>query len=186
MKRAKSSNDELTGGSGDVNPQYLSLPIVNQTVANTYFELAFPTPIPRTRITNGRATVMEMLRIMFNLPEADTNNIATGSNLVANAHLSTRALAAVSFANPAIFAYQEKNMRGAFTAAGTYGTVTHEPNILDLTDGAGHGILVATDNIYFGVNTIGFLGVAGFACKIIYRMKNVSVEEYVGIVQSQQ
>lgn len=185
-KRARSNGESLTGGTGDVNPQYFTLPANTQTAANTYIEAVIPTPIPRNRVSGGKATVMEILKVYFNLPEADTNNAAGGSNLVASAHLATRALAAVSFQNPATFAYREKNMRGAFTAAGTYGTVNHEPYEVDLTDGAGHGILVATDNIYFGFNTIGYAGVGSAACKILYRMKNVTVEEYIGIVQSQQ
>lgn len=60
-----------------------------------------------------------------------------------------------------------------------------EPFVQDLTDGAGHGLLIATDNLYLGVDS----EATGFAqsvqCKILYRWKNVSETEYVGIVQSQ-
>jgi hypothetical protein len=57
--------------------------------------------------------------------------------------------------------------------------------VLDLTDGAGHGLLIATDNIFMTVYSTN-TGVANeVGCKILYRWKNVSVEEYIGIVQSQ-
>lgn len=65
-----------------------------------------------------------------------------------------------------------------------------EPISYDLTDGAGHGILVATDFLYFSFSTVVGSGSAtsqaSFAsCRIKYRWKEVKLEEYIGIVQSQ-
>lgn len=64
----------------------------------------------------------------------------------------------------------------------------------DLTDGAGHGVLVATDNVFLTLQTalssiIGTSvgGITGVAeCAILYRFKEVGLAEYIGIVQSQQ
>jgi len=68
-------------------------------------------------------------------------------------------------------------------------------DIHDLTDGAGHGILIATDNVYLsfdvlisspsGVSVSVLVG-SYLQCDLIYRFKNVSLQEYIGIVQSQQ
>ena len=69
------------------------------------------------------------------------------------------------------------------------GFVDDNPTMQDITDGAGHGVLVGTDSIYItgfvpsswylnGTNTV-------FA-KLLYRWKDVSLAEYIGIVQSQQ
>jgi hypothetical protein len=55
-----------------------------------------------------------------------------------------------------------------------------------LTDQAGHGYLVATDNIYLALRTITTAQVNSFICRITYRFKEVSLAAYVGIVQSQQ
>lgn len=63
-----------------------------------------------------------------------------------------------------------------------------------MTDGAGHGVLVATDNIYLTLQTalssvIGSSvgGIQGFGeAAILYRFKEVGLAEYIGIVQSQQ
>lgn len=184
-KRAR-GNGDLTGGSGDINPQYFTLPQNLLSAANTYTEGTIPTPIPRNRVSGGKATVMEILKVYFNLPEADANSAAGGSVIQAQAQLTTRSLTAMSQGNPAVFAHCEKMMRGAFTAAGSYATVIQDPYVWDCTDGAGHGVLVATDNIYFGCLTTGFTGAVTFNARLLYRMKNVSVEEYVGIVQSQQ
>jgi hypothetical protein len=67
-------------------------------------------------------------------------------------------------------------------------------DIHDLTDGAGHGILIATDNIYLGVNAslssfnLGDADpiVGGVSANLIYRFKEIGLSEYIGIVQSQQ
>lgn len=186
-KRARSNGtDGLTGGSGDVNPQYFTLPQNTLSAANTYTEGTIPTPIPRNRISGGKATVMEILKVYFNLPESDSNNAAAGSVIIAQCQLTTRSLAAMAQNNPAVFAHCEKLMRGAFTAAGTYGTAYLDPWVWDCTDSAGHGVLIATDNIFFGANTVGFTAAQAFNARLLYRMKNVTVEEYIGIVQSQQ
>jgi hypothetical protein len=131
-------------------------------------------------------TVMEVLRVYFDLPEADVNFGAAGSLVVASAQLSTRSQTAFSSAFPGVFAYSTKTLRGAFTAAGTYAVESKEPFVYELTDGAGHGVLIATDNIYFGCITAAFAAAGTFAGKVLYRMKNVTLAEYIGIVQSQQ
>jgi hypothetical protein len=61
-------------------------------------------------------------------------------------------------------------------------------NIIDVTDGAGHGILVATDQIFVGGIEAGITlaGSSLMGARIMYRWKNVSLTEYIGIVQSQQ
>lgn len=72
------------------------------------------------------------------------------------------------------------------------------PIIHDLTDGAGHGILIATDNIYLNAlvayvdadTSAAYAGAPSFIfaasnCELIYRFKAVTLQEYIGIVQSQ-
>ena len=60
------------------------------------------------------------------------------------------------------------------------------PIEFDITDGAGHGFLVATDQIYMQVFTNGATATATVRVKMLYRWKNVSLAEYIGIVQGQQ
>lgn len=62
----------------------------------------------------------------------------------------------------------------------------------DLTDGAGHGVLIATDNIWCtafingACPDIGTTASATIFADLLYRFKKISLQEYIGIVQSQQ
>ena len=103
------------------------------------------------------------------------------------ASLTTKSFDAAVYLNePTCFALYQKGATNAFSAGGS-GTIAQEfePFILDLTDGAGHGFLVASDNIYLQVSSIASGIVNSANVKILYRWKDVSVQEYVGIVQSQ-
>jgi len=80
----------------------------------------------------------------------------------------------------------EKTRFGSFTAGGTAWTTETEPYHDDLTDGAGHGVLVATDQIYCQISSSSTGAAQTCAGKIWYRWKNVGLAEYIGIVQSQQ
>lgn len=55
-----------------------------------------------------------------------------------------------------------------------------------MTDGAGHGVLVATDKIYMLTASLAATGAQEAIVKILYRLVDVGLEEYIGIVQSQQ
>lgn len=177
--------DTLTGGSKDVNPQYMNLS-VTETGADTYTQVTFPIPIQRLQ-NAGRAQVMEVLKVLFNV--ADWATSAAGQTASsALVQLTTKSFAAaVNLAEPTCFALFDKSQSGAFTAAGTYQmSRPYEPAVFDMTDGAGHGILIASDNIFMAVSSTSTGGAIAAQVKIIYRWKDVSIQEYVGIVQSQQ
>lgn len=178
-------NDSLTGGTGDVSPQLLSFRNT-LLVANTYNETQVAIPISRFQASNTRATVMEILKVFFFMADVDANNSAGGNNITAACQLSTRALGGVDPAQPFTLAVAQNNARGAFTAAGTYQATDTDPVVVDLTDGAGHGVLVATDSLFYGCATSGFTAVGAFQCKVLYRFKDIALAEYIGIVQSQQ
>lgn len=175
----------MTGGTGDVSPQLLNMSTAT-SAANTFTQIEIGLPIPRFSQRKGKAIVVEMLKAFYNMPLKDNNYAAGGESSVAQAQVSTKSLAAIAFSDPTVFSFAEKEYRGAFTAAGTYSSVNLEPFQQDMTDGAGHGVLVATDSIFMGVNTSNFAGTGGFTVKLLYRWKEVNVEEYIGIVQSQQ
>lgn len=74
-----------------------------------------------------------------------------------------------------------------------YSVDNQTPNWADFTDGAGHGILIATDNIFLTIVAQGASidGVSyNFAGQgrvdLLYRFKEITLQEYIGIVQSQQ
>lgn len=187
-KRARAGGDTLTGGTHDVNPQYLSGKLT-LSAANTETAVELGTPIVRVGPqTGGEAIIMEILKVYADLPEVDNQN-AAATTRVFNISFATASVigTTVGFDNTKVFAWFNRSLINAFTAAGT-GTLSAstDPMVFDCTDGAGHGILVATDNIFVTANTTNQTNASAFTFKILYRFKRVSLVEYIGIVQSQQ
>ena len=174
MKRA---NGSLTGGTGDVNPQYMHL-TATQSAADTSTTTAFPIPIQR--MPDGRtAQVMEILKIFYTVasPPVETDN-----NLSIFISTSSYGTTATNYAEPRVFGAYLR-----FIYITTSGMILNEqPYSQDLMDGAGHGYLVATDNLYVQINSAGTSLANVARIKILYRWKNVHLAEYIGIVQSQQ
>lgn len=179
-----------SGGLGDVNPQFLSA-TTTMTVANTFFEQTLGIPVNRMPTQDGTATVMEILRIWVDMPDptvADLGNVAqTLHNAVFSICTVSQGTVQFTLGNTRSLLVVNKGMTQAWTAAGSSTqTALVDPSIYDFTDGQGHGVLVATDNLFIGCNTAGIATAPGFAWKILYRWKRVSLAEYIGIVQSQQ
>jgi len=167
-------NGSLTGGSGDVNPQYMHLS-ATQTGADTATTVTFPIPIQRLQ-NAGRAQVMEILKVFWSVDlsvEVDSviTFVLSTANTAAQTYGSTRVIDALL-------------ERMGITTSGTFDHV--QPICHDLTDGAGHGFLVATDNIFLQLNSVTTGQTLSCNVKILYRWKDVSTTEYVGIVQGQQ
>lgn len=186
MKRGRDGS--LTGGSGDVNPQWLSTS-VTQSAADTTTTAQVNLPIQRLP-TGGssRAQVLEVLRVVFTWPSYGVIGAVGESGDTMAGFLSTVSFGttATTMSEPRVFAGFNNYQRGAFTAGGTYGYVAQQEITFDLSDGQGHGLLIATDSIFFQANSGGTGSANTFRAKILYRMKNIGLAEYVGIVQSQQ
>lgn len=167
---------ELTGGTGDVNPQLLNV-LVTQTAADANTEGEVALPIPRYNAKSGRSIVLEILRISCIISDmADP-----AADAFVSCFLKTRTGALIT--DPECFATFSWDY--LFTSA--VGFAYHDRRRdVDLSDGAGHGYLVATDSIFASCNSAatGLTNAANF--KILYRYKEVSLAEYIGIVQSQQ
>lgn len=165
----------ISGGSGDVNPQIMNIPCT--ATAGAVVTTTQAIPIQRLQ-QSGRAQVMEVLKVIFD--NTQFNTVETdGANLW---RVSTKSFGTTGVlpTDPTVFAYCNQ-----FVKITTSGSVeVAGPYVFDLTDGAGHGFLVATDNIFVQINSAGVTGTP--SCKILYRWKNVTTTEYVGIVQSQQ
>ena len=190
MSRKRQAGDQLTGGTRDVNPQYMS-GLLTLSAANTATEVTLGTPIVRVGpATGGKSIIMELIKLWVDFPTVDAENAAAtsrGFSFSMSTVSSGGTPAIVTLDNPRGLAWMDYSVRNAFTAAGT-GMLENklEPSCWDFTDGAGHGILVATDNIFLQGNTSNQTGASAFRWKISYRFKEVSLVEYIGIVQSQQ
>ncbi len=186
MKRSR-TGEMLTGGSGDVNPQFLSFS-ATQSSADTTTTTTQTLPIQRLPQSGG-GQVLEVLRVYFTNTTVPTLASATEVSKSSVILLSTKNFGTtdITVAEPTVFAWASRQQRGAFTAAGTYGENNTFDSGMDLTDGQGHGLLVATDNIFAQVQSPSNTGAAvTYRVKILYRMKNVGLREYIGIVQGQQ
>lgn len=175
----------VSGGTGDVSPQLMSA-INTMPSANTANEIRIPLPISRFTVKNTtRVVVLEVLKVYWNLPRVDANNAVGGDNIVSTGQLSTVAGLGIALNDPRTLVYADKQDRGSFTAGGTYQSVQVDPVIVDMTDGAGHGVLIGVDSLFFTVSTLGFSAAANFGVKLLYRFKEVGLQEYIGIVQQQ-
>lgn len=182
MKRGR-AKDTLTGGSGDVNPQHLQIISGAQTANDAFGSAVVGLPIPRFPIREGRQLVMEILGVTFSIT-AINFGVAFNTYFAAlSTNPTTPASATAALADGRTLVSRLEYVQ--FAA----GTTLHleGDKYYDMTDNAGHGVLVATDNLYFYIDTVN-TGNATFAvvADVEYRFKEVSLAEYVGIVQSQQ
>lgn len=183
-KRGRGS-ESLTGGTGDVNPQFLNMQSSASTTAS-FATTAFSTPINKFPEASGRVVIMELLKVFIDYGQFATTSVAAGSVKV---YLTTKNFDTTQpsqqMADPTVVAFGELG----YTSPSAGGTgIIYSPHVLDLTDGAGHGVLVATDNLYLGTvaTTLNNPTSGQVQVKLLYRFKKVALAEYIGIVQSQQ
>ena len=187
-KRARTSAGGLGGGTGDVKPQFLTL-TSGENAPDVYNVVVFALPVPRFGTMKSKATVFEILSVDWYLAPA----ILTDGVHAVFAYLTTSPNRsdtepfilqdiAIDVARPQTFAAVGENniliVQGGLNA--TF------PRHVDLTDGAGNGILIATDSLSMVVANVDDSGPAISVAKVKYRLTNVGISEYVGIVQSQQ
>lgn len=189
MKRSRA--ESITGGSGDVNPQWMTLPVINLSAPNTFTSLQIPLPISRLPTKQGKAMVIEVLKVLLDWPAPSPGFLSTGGQtIIYYFQLTTARATQIIAGDPSAFAHFDLYIRGVSAGVNPqYVYMYEDPRILDLTDGAGHGILIATDSIWAAAETTNYQGALGagpFSCRILYRFKEISLPEYIGIVQSQQ
>jgi len=167
----------LTGGTGDVSPQFANF-TATQSGADTTTTTSFAVPIQRLPAGN-QAQVMEVLKIFWRIAGTVVETDNTVSGFFSTTSFGTTA---TNFAEPRVFGHVFRSVN--ITTSGQI--VVQEPYVQDLTDGAGHGVLIATDNIFLQVVSGTTSATNTIYAKILYRWKNVPLAEYIGIVQSQQ
>jgi len=169
-----SNRYELTGGTKDVNPQHMSMLVLKDTTADIAWSTEVALPVQRLNNRN-RSMVMEVLKIEYYCKGTGetTHHWIMG---IATTKLPGSGAPAPSLLNGAIF-----HMTVRKQAA-----MDDEPFVVyDLTDGAGHGRLIAADKIYpFAQSSES--DAATVEIRLIYRWKNVSLTEYIGLVQASQ
>lgn len=221
MKRGR--KDTLTGGTDDVNPQWvkfdvdraLAQAIAPQANFTTRVNRIFRLPVQRINQSDkNTATIIEILKARWsygystttpagNEPAASINiqgflSTAPAADITAN-ELRSRGTTIDWFS---VDDFVQPFLVGAGGPPTTYTGYAEssqgpQPFTHDLTDGDGHGVLVATDGITLVLSgqlsnesTAGGSNITwdnvNILCEVLYRYKKVSLTEYVGIVQSQE
>jgi len=135
------------------------------------------------------ATIMEVLGVdwflgvenLADVTYTDAGFLTTATSRVDGDVCTLVTLAEDAF-NPLVFGMAIESVRISTNG----GHTTTLPIHIDTTDGNGNGILIATDRLFVVGGNVSGGTAATYICKILYRMVNVGITEYVGIVQSQQ
>lgn len=164
------------GGRKDRKPQVWTFESSVQSAADVDVFDTFATPIPKFG-SSTRPTVLEVLAI--DSAFYGVFNPAVGVHF--HAQLSTVFLSKTDSGDPRVLYASARHVK---EDAG-YSYQHNFPD--DYTDQRGNGTLVATDNLYLKFETLA----TGYATnkvyiKILYRLIDVPLSEWVGIVQSQQ
>lgn len=191
--KKRSYSDVLTGGTNDVSPQFyvVRAQFDISPGAGAFLSVGSPVPIPRYTSGIDKAIVMEILSTEIQwVDPPNTVTTAANDNVQAVVALTTDPVIPSTMegivGSPRVISLARRNIVNNGVQAGAQEWVLEEYD--NLTDQAGHGVLVATDNIYVvtGGSSVGYVWSSAVYIKILYRMKEVKLTEYIGIVQSQQ
>jgi len=171
-----------TKNAKDVYPEMMTLRI-GMSAVNTQAEGTFNTNLGQGGVSGGR--VMEIVRIIAYMPILITPG---GAQAWYNWTMGTQNCELAT-------SYTDRlTMAGTFAAGGneslfvTSGTVMGHEAKWDIVPGgeAGKGWLVGGDRIYVNINGSGIPNeLLEFVFKIFYKIKQVPITEWIGIVQSQ-
>ena len=176
-----------TGGTGDVRPQLLAAHGLQAVLTQEELD-TFPTPVPRSSFEKDLAQVMEVLTVSFTIHHSTISPIglvyAILSTTVPGNAIQGAGFTAIrireQMSDPRVIA---AIVETTDVPIGTSIAVAY-PKLVDLRDGVGHGVLVATDTLFLTFGATAAPGPIDVSIRILYRMVNVGIMEYVGIVQS--
>lgn len=187
----------LTGGTGDVNPQWFRFQPSTTLVVDAPVTQVVQTPLAAfNNVPSNRAVVMEVLKVAFTFAKrmGGLGLVAGQKEEYQGLYAGARNATAVAdilagYGAPTCIAFYAKDGLTGSTANNQ--EITNEATvIIDCTDGAGHGILLGANQVSWihqlDTETAQTLLLAPKSCAFLYRFKEVSLQEYMGIIQSQQ
>lgn len=180
-----------TGGTGDVKPQILTVAGPVAAALDDYTVTKFGVPVPRFGPSYNKSTVMEILSVDF-YPHIESLSDTTAHILflaLSTSEIRTTSVTSTlntfsdDIASPFVLA---SFLRSQNVASAVGIESIQLPFHVDMTDSNGNGVLVAGDNLYLiQGDTSAPIG-SRSVMKIKYRLVNIGIAEYVGILQSQQ
>jgi len=188
MKKRRTSGGSVTGGTGDIKPQYLTIAVTAGAV-DDYAVFAASVPILRPQSGVEEATVVELLSVDYYLGiqnYADNTSIdfafLTGNTDRSSADTSTLASYGQDVTRPQTFAGVLR-ARGLATSGAQ---VWEDPITYNFTDDNGNGMLFAGDLLTLVYGNVGGATAGECVAKVKYRFSRVPLIEFIGLVQQQQ
>lgn len=170
----------LTGGTGDVNPQYLS-GMLEQVVPDQTIVKQFTLPKSIVPLA-GKATVIEVLRVMAILRNPNRFDENDEHSQISFATFSTSnpgVAVQQGLQDGGVFAMFHQYVQGCSKDSGAYAfVIPHSICTWDCTDGAGHGVLIASDHFYVQLVSGGTLK-QFLTFSIEYRFKAIDLAAYL-------
>lgn len=184
MKRTRGGGS-VTGGTGDVKPQIMSI-VGDTALTDDYAVTQVGLPVPRFGTQKSRSTITEFLWVDYyflgGVADTSFHNWAflTPQTARTDAETADQASLTVDISNTSNFGFVFH--QNILTTSGV--NINTQPFRYNFTDENGNGFLYAGDKMFLVAGNIS----SPTACvaKVCYRMVDVSLEEYIGIVQSQQ
>lgn len=160
-----------------MNPQTLSAR-ASQVVIDDFQQVTIPLPVNRVSVGNkNTAQVIEALWVEFDFSGMIGVLSAAGQHITGQLLMQSRTVL-VNIDDTAMVAKSQIRVRALAGVAGLQ--VTEQVHRVNLTDAAGHGLLIPTENIFLGVGSNGQGAAGSIAMRMAYRLKDVSLQEYVG------
>jgi len=119
MKRRRTNND-LTGGTGDINPQFIHGKLT-QSAADTTTSVQYVLPVARFGTSTQKSVVVEVLKVFTEFSLFPVTAAAGETQRTVSCHFSTKFHGTVAiYAEAAdVFCWDMETFTGAFTIAGT-------------------------------------------------------------------
>ena len=163
----------------DEYPNFIS-GVLALSGANTFTTQQVFTPIPRLKVSGNKATVMELLWV--DTEWEGTDIVASGDFLQVGMSIGAVPTAVLSLSDPRtiITSFQE------FSALTSGGNFLQTPLRSELQSTDGFGALLASDAFHVSALTGGMAGASSVHWRVYYRFVEITVAEFVGLVQSTQ
>jgi len=171
MKRGRLSTDRF--------PNYMT-GVLTLSAANTFTTESIATPIPRLPTGSGAtSTIMELLYL--ELDARNTDFLVTGDSVEFGISVGSTPASVIGIHQAqAVLAI---NLDYALATSGS--VLLNMPIRHSLQEENGFGFLLAADTINTTGVSAGMAAATQFRWRLYYRFVNVSLTEYIGIVQSQ-
>lgn len=176
----------LTGGTNDINPQWFSF-IALQTGNDVPVEISADLPINPSQISSpNEALIIECLKVQFiwsvDATQSPSNPQRWSAGLYSRNPATGVTLSSAQQGVSHIISDQFQT-----TQAGAGSTVVgfHTSRLYDITDGAGHGVVLATKAVTCLLSTLNTQISNRVVVRILYRYKRVGLTEFLTLAQFQ-